>query len=245
MPRKSYRQFCGVARALDRVGERWTLLIVRNLLLGPRRYSDLLAELPGMTTNLLAKRLRELEESRIVDKQLLPAPLAVSVYRLTEQGRALEPVILELGRWGARFMSEPQRGDTFNLGWAFLSLKRRYLGGLSCTVLVEPGERAFTLEFSPDHLRVEERRAERPDLSLAGDEATIRALFFRGQAWSSLLSSGKLRSSGPKSLERALERALRPPEWSVASAGETAQAPAITRRRLSSKKRSVGSKLSA
>src|SRR6478609_1625129 len=228
MPRKSYRQFCGVARALDRVGERWTLLIVRNLLLGPRRYSDLLGELPGITTNLLAKRLRELEESRLVDKQLLPAPLAVSVYRLTDQGRALEPVILELGRWGGRFMTAPQRGDTFNLGWAFLSLKRRYAGGLSCTVLVEVGERRFTLELSPDHLRVAERAAERPDLRLAGDEGTIRALFFQGGAWATLLSSGKLRSSGPKSLERALERALPPAEWNVASAGEKAQAPAIT-----------------
>src|SRR3954463_4006141 len=139
MPRKSYRQFCGVARALDRVGERWTLLIVRNLLLGPRRYSDLLTELPGITTNLLAKRLRELEQLQLLEKQLLPAPLAVSVYRLTDAGHALSPVIMELGRWGGRFMTAPQRGDTMNLGWAFLSLKRRYRGGLSCTVLVEAG----------------------------------------------------------------------------------------------------------
>src|SRR5258706_3533447 len=101
--RRSYRQFCGVARALDVVGERWTLLIARNLLLGPRRYSDLLQELPGITTNLLAKRLHELESVELIVKEVLPAPLAVSVYRLTPAGRALEPVIMELGRWGGRF----------------------------------------------------------------------------------------------------------------------------------------------
>ncbi|HYQ02063.1 MAG TPA: helix-turn-helix domain-containing protein [Polyangiaceae bacterium] len=211
MPRKSYRQFCGVARALDRLGERWTLLIVRNLLLGPRRYSDLVSELPGITTNLLAKRLRELEEAGVVDKQQLPSPNSVSVYRLTDVGRALEPVILELGRWGSRFMTVPQRGDTVNLGWAFLSLKRRYRGGQSFTVLVEAGEHRFTLELSERYLKVEERATERADLCLRGDEATILSLFFKGVPREQLLESGKLWSSGPKSLERALERAFEPP----------------------------------
>lgn len=242
MARKSYRQFCGVARALDRLGERWTLLIVRNLLLGPRRYSDLASELPGITTNLLAKRLRELEAVGVIDKQLLPAPLSVSVYRLTDAGRALEPVILELGRWGSRFMSVPQRGDTVNLGWAFLSLKRRYRGGASFTVLVEAGERRFTLELSEEYLKVEERAAERADLCLRGDEATIVALFFRGAPWAKLLESGKLWSSGPKSLERALERAFEPPQLADAGASRAAQPPATTRRKLLSKNSSVASK---
>jgi hypothetical protein len=164
---------------------------------------------------------------------------------LSELGRALEPVILELGRWGSRFMGAPERGDTFNLGWAFLSLKRRYSGGLSCTVLVEAGARRFTLELSPRQLNIEERAAERPDLRLSADEATIRALFFSGGPWATLLSSGKLRSSGPKSLERALEHAFLPPEWSGASGAEKSQPPAMTRRKLSSKNRSVGSKVSA
>ena len=210
--RKSYRQFCGVARALDRVGERWTLLIVRNLLLGPRRYSDLLAELKGMTTNLLAKRLRELEDSGLLEKQLLPPPSGVSVYGLTDMGRALEPVIMELGRWGGRFMTAPERGDTVNLGWAFLSLKRRYRGGLSCTVLVQAGERRFTLGFSEQALSVAERATDRADLCVQGDEATIRALFFQGASWGELRKSGKLCSSGSKSIERALLRALDPPQ---------------------------------
>src|SRR5215471_6124587 len=104
--RRSYRQFCGVARALDLVGERWTLPIVRNLLLGPRRYSDLLAELPGLTTNLLAKRLRELEQGGLIERVQRAGDVAR--YQLTTTGAALEPVVMELARWGGRYMDRPR-----------------------------------------------------------------------------------------------------------------------------------------
>ena len=110
--RRSYDQFCGVARALDQVSERWTLLIVRNLMLGPRRYSDLMAELPGITTNLLAARLRAMEAAGLVARQAGPP----ARYELTPLGAALEPVIVELGRWGAHFMDQPRRRDTTNFG---------------------------------------------------------------------------------------------------------------------------------
>src|SRR5215831_6402600 len=100
--RRSYDQYCGVARSLDVVGERWTLLIVRNLLLGPRRYSDLLAELPGITTNLLAKRLKEMESAGLIEKHDQRRPGGAVVYALTATGAALEPVVMELGRWGGR-----------------------------------------------------------------------------------------------------------------------------------------------
>ena len=94
MPRRSYDQYCGLARALDVLGERWTLLIVRNLLLGPQRYSELLRGLPGITTNLLAKRLREMEAEGIIDR----TGGATDAYRLTEVGRSLEPAIHALGQ---------------------------------------------------------------------------------------------------------------------------------------------------
>src|SRR6478735_2738073 len=126
--RRSYHQYCGGARALDVVGERWTLLIVRNLLLGPRRYSDLLAELPGITTNLLAKRLRELCAAGVVERRRTSTPLRAEVYALTPEGAALEPVIMELGRWGGRFLDRPRASDTVNIGWGLLSMKRRYRG---------------------------------------------------------------------------------------------------------------------
>ena len=107
MSRRSYDQYCGLARALDVLGERWTLLIVRNLLLGPQRYSELLRGLPGITTNLLAKRLQEMEAEGIIDR----AGGGNDAYRLTEVGRSLEPAIHALGRWGWQRMGKPRARD--------------------------------------------------------------------------------------------------------------------------------------
>jgi DNA-binding HxlR family transcriptional regulator len=247
MARKSYRQHCGVARALDRVGERWTLLITRNLLLGPRRYSDLLAELPGITTNLLAKRLRELEELAIVAKEVLAPPIGVTVYRLTPVGRALEPVVMELGRWGFRFMGRPSPRDTFNLGWALLSLKRRYRGGLTCSVELCVNERRYGLAFSSDCLAVEERALERPDLVLSGEVEAVRALFFGARSSADLEAAGELEVAGPRALFRELERAFDPPVLAPQSgtSKKTRDQPSeTTRRKLSNKKSSVSSKRS-
>src|ERR671931_479526 len=101
---RSYLQYAAVARGLDVVGERWTLLIVRDLLLGPKRYKDLLDGLPGIGTNLLAARLRALEKVGLVRRTVLPPPAGSAVYELTESGWELEPVVIALGRWGVRFM---------------------------------------------------------------------------------------------------------------------------------------------
>src|SRR5262249_19104128 len=108
---RSYRQYCAVARGLDVVGERWTLLIVRGLLVGPKRYKDLLDGLPGIGTNLLAARLKELEKVGVVRRTVLPPPAGSTVYELTESGQALEPVVMALGRWGVRLMDEPHDGE--------------------------------------------------------------------------------------------------------------------------------------
>ena len=106
---KSYRQYCPVAHALDRVGDRWELLIVRELMLGQRRYTDLADALPGIGSNILTARLRELETSGIVRKTKLPPPWAVTVYELTEHGRELDSVLQALARWGARTLGAPSR----------------------------------------------------------------------------------------------------------------------------------------
>jgi len=108
---RTYGQHCGLARALDRVGERWTLLVVRELLVGPARYTDLRAALPGMATNLLADRLRALEAEGIVARRELPPPAASTVYELTEVGRDLEDAVHALIRWGGRWMAEPAPQD--------------------------------------------------------------------------------------------------------------------------------------
>lgn len=104
MTNRSYNQLCGLAYALDIVGERWTLLIIRELMAGPRRFKDLLDGLPGISTNLLTERLKELEENRLLHRRVLPPPAGSTVYELTAIGQALEKTLLELGKWGRQFV---------------------------------------------------------------------------------------------------------------------------------------------
>ncbi len=111
MKRRDFGQYCGLARALELVGERWALLIVRDLTVRPRRYTDLLEGLPGIPTNVLSTRLKELEQAGIVERQVAPAPQRGVVYALTAVGRELEPAILALGRWGATQLGEPRPGE--------------------------------------------------------------------------------------------------------------------------------------
>ena len=120
MTRRTYGQFCAVARALDAVGERWTLLLVRELLLGPRRFTDLLAALPGLGTSLLAERLRNLESLGVVHREALPPPAGATVYRLTGSGYRLGPVVRALADWGAGLLDEPAPGEAFRADWVAL-----------------------------------------------------------------------------------------------------------------------------
>src|SRR5919205_2437011 len=120
---RSYDQFCGVARALDLVGERWALLVVRDLILGPKRFTDLRRGLPGIGTNILAARLKELERGGVVARRTLPPPAASVVYELTEYGRALEEPLLALGRWGATSMGPRQDGQALRSEWLAVALK--------------------------------------------------------------------------------------------------------------------------
>lgn len=128
MKRRSYNQYCGVARALDVLGERWTLLIVRDLLLGPMRYSDLLRGLTGITTNLLAKRLRELEEAGLVER-IRGATSDGHAYRLTPMGAALEPAVQALAQWGWEAAgSPPGRHERRRFEWLLFALRGCYRG---------------------------------------------------------------------------------------------------------------------
>ncbi|MGZ8783578.1 MAG: winged helix-turn-helix transcriptional regulator [Gaiellaceae bacterium] len=113
---KVYDQYCPIASALGRVGERWTLLVVRELMHGPKRYTDLAERLPGIGTNILAARLKELEANGLVEKRRLPPPAASTVYELTQAGRELRPVLHELARFGARLMGPPPP-DVLEPGW--------------------------------------------------------------------------------------------------------------------------------
>jgi DNA-binding HxlR family transcriptional regulator len=120
---RTYDQFCGVARALDLVGERWAMLVVRDLVLGPKRFTDLRRGLPGIGTNVLAARLQELERNGIVERRTLPPPAASTVYELTDYGRRLEGPLLALGRWGALSMGTRQPRQALRSEWLAVALK--------------------------------------------------------------------------------------------------------------------------
>jgi len=121
---RSYKQSCGLAKALDVVGDRWTLLIVRELLIrGACRYTDIRNGLPGIATNLLAERLQELEGSGIIVSKLEPPPVATTLFRLTERGRELEPSLLKLGQWGAPLLADRNDDEDLQAHWLVLPLK--------------------------------------------------------------------------------------------------------------------------
>lgn len=128
---KTYGQYCPVAKALDVVGDRWTLLVIRELALrGPARYSDLQKGLPGIATNLLADRLRDLEAHGVVERRDEPPPVAATLFALTEAGRELEPVVLALGKWGMRFMGDgPEGDDAFRSHWVAFPIARHLRDG--------------------------------------------------------------------------------------------------------------------
>lgn len=126
MKHRDFGQYCGLARALELVGERWALLIVRDLAVRPRRYTDLLDGLPGIPTNVLATRLKELEQAGVVERRIAPAPKRGVVYALTAEGHNLEPAVLALGRWGATQLGDPRPGEIVTPAGLTMSLRATF-----------------------------------------------------------------------------------------------------------------------
>ncbi|MEV6804707.1 winged helix-turn-helix transcriptional regulator [Streptomyces sp. NPDC051132] len=139
-PRRSYDQYCSAARALDLVGDRWTLLIVRELLAGPRRYTDLHADLPGVSTDVLASRLKEMERDGLATRRRLPPPGAAYVYELTARGRELLPVLQALSTWGRPELGERRPTDAVRAHWFALPLLRALDGEGVVEVRLEEGD---------------------------------------------------------------------------------------------------------
>lgn len=174
---KRYAQRCPVARALDVVGERWTPLIVRELLLGPRRYTDLLEALPGVGTNILAGRLADLQAHGVVAKRTLPPPTPVAVYELTEAGEALAPVIAQLRAWGERFAPPPKAGDAVRPAWIIQSAatrEPRLQPGRVCQLQV--GADVFELTGADGEASVKARASAVPDAVLTIEPRVLLSL---------------------------------------------------------------------
>src|SRR5438876_10170217 len=151
-----YPQFCALARAAELIGERWTLLIIRELLLGPKRFGDLQERLDGMSPTLLTARLAALIDSNVVRRITLPRPVNAQLYELTEIGREIQPAIRELIRWGGRFLFPPAPGDTFEPDWVLLGLdaiaRRTPVPEIKIGLVVTHGKKSadFTVAGSHD-----------------------------------------------------------------------------------------------
>jgi DNA-binding HxlR family transcriptional regulator len=175
---RSYGQYCSIAKALDVVGDRWTLLIVRELLLrGDCRYTDLLDGLPGIATNLLTDRLRDLEEAGIVTREAAPPPVATALYRLSESGRQLEDVVRALGRWGLRFMPQPTGDERFRSHWLAFPVSE-FLhdgepGGTPVSIEIRTGDEPAVIALTDGRIETRAGPAAVPDLVLDGDPPVI------------------------------------------------------------------------
>ena len=175
MPKRAYGQFCGIVRAVELVGERWALLIIRDLLVKPKRYSDLRHGLPRIPTNVLATRLKELEKVGIVGRRLLPRPAGV-VYELTEYGQELEDIVLRLGRWGAKSLTEPGRGDIVTVDSLIMALRSTFRAGRDATYEVRIEEILIHASIRDGKLEVADGPLADPDLVIEAAPADLKEL---------------------------------------------------------------------
>jgi len=209
MSRRSYGQYCGIAYALEIVGERWAFLVIRDLILGPKRFTDLRRGLPRIPSNVLSARLKELEKAGVIRRRLLPRPSTGIVYELTEYGRGLEDIVLRLGLWGASSLGEPRPEDTVNVDSLMLALRATFRPDaareLQATYEFRLGEIVIHARIDKGALEVVEGPLADADLVVETD-LTIRALMSGELSPSEAVESGRVRLAGrPELLDRFVE----------------------------------------
>jgi DNA-binding HxlR family transcriptional regulator len=178
---RSYGQICGIAKGLELIGDRWTLLIVRELLIRGRcRYTDLRNGLPGIATNLLAERLRELEQTGIVYSEQAPPPVATTLFGLTERGEALEPVIDAIAAWGRPLLSEAKDDESFQIHWLILPLRMDFEDAAPeeppVQIQLDVADDPVVVETTDGAINAYVGRARSPDLMVRGPGRPIAQL---------------------------------------------------------------------
>ena len=222
MTGRTYGQFCGLAHAMELIGERWALLLIRDLLSGPKRFTDLRNGLPRIPTNILSARLKELEGSGVIQRRLLPRPQGSVVYELTDYGRELEDVVLRLGLWGARTLGQPRPDDVVTTDSLLIALRTTYRSdaarGLHLRYELRVGDIAVHARIDDGALEVAPGPAADPDLVIeTGPE--LRALLAGEIGPSEAVAGGSVQLSGdPKLLERFVAVFHVPPPPSAISA---------------------------
>ena len=178
---RSYGEYCSIAKALDVVGDRWTLLIIRELLIrGGCRYTDLKDGLPGIATNLLSDRLRDLEAAGLVWREEAPPPIATTLFHLTETGADLEPVLDGFFRWGLRYMAEPPGNDAFRPHWfafSVWSLHDQDPDGPPVSIELRAASSPVVVDVAGGEVSMHLGTARSPDLVLTGEPRLILGMF--------------------------------------------------------------------
>jgi DNA-binding HxlR family transcriptional regulator/putative sterol carrier protein len=209
---RSYDQYCGLAKALEVIGGRWTLLVARELLTGPKRYSDLLAGIPGISTDLLATRLRDLEAADVVLKRTMPPPAASTVYELTEFGRGLAGPVGALAAWGATLLGARQPREAFRASWLVLPLRAMFRPELAqhvdlCCQYRVSGDSA-TLRIAGGQIDILDDPAPEPDVVITTDPDTLVHIGNRTLAVRTALADGRLQVEGDSEAIKALTQAF-------------------------------------
>lgn len=206
---RAYGQYCGFARAMEVVGERWAFLIVRDLLVGPKRFTDLQRGLAGIPSNVLTARLKELELAGVVARRLQPRPARGVAYELTAYGAELEDVVVHLGRWGARAMGDPRAGETITVDSLIMALRstfrpeaaRKFRAGYE----VRAGEIVLHARIDDGAIDVAAGRLPHPDLVLEAGPG-MKLLMSREMTPAEAIAGGSVRIIGdPKLLDRFVE----------------------------------------
>lgn len=203
---RSYHDACATARGLDVIGERWALLVVRELLLGPQRFGDLRHALPGISTNLLTDRLRELAAHGVLARRRLPPPAGSVVYELTASGRDLEPVVLAIGEWGAR-VPMPE-SPTLSATSVLLYLRGSRVPDEVATYAVELDGRPWTVTTTPGRVHVESGEPAEPAARIRTDPHTLNDLLADPALLDARLAEGSVAVDGDLAAARRL---LSPP----------------------------------
>jgi DNA-binding HxlR family transcriptional regulator len=222
--RRSYNDPCAIARGLNLVGERWALLVVRELLLGPKRFTDLHRGLPSASQNVLSQRLRELEHDGVIRRRKLGPPAAAWVYELTEWGYDLEPVLGHLGRWGSRApvtSTAESSADSLILAMRDLFVSD-LAGGLRGSYELRLGDDHFHAEVADGRIELVRGSAARPDAVVETDVATLWALVLGDRRFDDAMRSGDLEVEGDRPAMARFIGLFRPPPSSAEAVGEPA-----------------------
>jgi DNA-binding HxlR family transcriptional regulator/putative sterol carrier protein len=210
MSQHRYQQYCGLARALDVAGDRWSLLIVRELTPGPRRFTDLLDGLPGVSRNLLTERLRALEGDGIIARQQLPPPAARQVYALTDDGLDLAVAMVPLIAWGAGRMADRGPGDSFRARWPAVAMAgladREAAKGVSESYQYVVGDSAFHFTVDDGSIELHDGRADDAAVTLTTDEETWADITSGKITASSAAASGTLTVAGDPEAAKRLRK---------------------------------------